>query len=47
MVLKVVDGVHASSLLDVLSVLVDGTWSSIVFVEFSDLEDVLETVKAV
>lgn len=45
MVLEVVDSVHASSLLNELRVLVDRTRSSGLFVELSDLENVLETVE--
>jgi hypothetical protein len=41
----VVDSVHSSGLLDVLSVLVDGSRPGGILVELSDLEDVLDTVK--
>lgn len=44
-VLQVVDGDHATCLLDVLGVLVDGTWSLLLLVHLTDLEDVLKTVE--
>lgn len=43
--LQVVDGDHASGLLDEDGILVDGTGSGHLLVHLTDLQDVLQTVK--
>lgn len=45
MLLEVVDGDHATSLLDKESVLVDATWTLRLLVHLADLEDVVETIQ--
>ena len=45
MLLEVVDGDHATSLLDKESILVDATWTLRLLVHLADLEDVVEAIE--
>lgn len=43
--LQVVDSDHSSSLFDELSILIDSSRSSLLLVDLSDLQDVLQTIE--